>query len=659
MSAFQQNTLAAQSQRTSSQFAREWPWIAAASAYLLIFYVLPPPAPIEAGTDQSYFALLAELFLRGAQFGRDVIFTMGPWGFLQQPRGNPDILGWALFGRSVLAIGASVGAGSLAARQIASPGIRALWLLAFLILADPAYLVVFLLFATSISDYTGKEDWRYLFLIPACGLAGDIKFTALILVVSLSAFLFFDCIAGRRRFPWTPVGLILSVLMFHLLAKQRLGSILDYIQTSLSITASYSAVFSTPGSFLDLGVGCLLCGVVPLAWIAGLIRARQWKVLPLSVWVFGYFFLNFKYAFVRSDPFHVLWGMFDMVIPASLVLLILLSRLLRTTQGAGVTSKGVVAASPLASPLMWVPAATMLAAVLVFGRYLPESYRVQGTIARLERIPLTFNAPRRREVFRREIAQLQREHPLGHLDGTVSVFGFQLYILPAWNLNLRTLPLLQSLEAQNRELTEKDADFLSGPNAPDHVLFSADTIDKHLPSLEDSLAWLSLLNNYDAAGLCGDYLDLRKRAEPRVTARELVLDKSIAFGEQLSLPPEFPLWAEAEVKFNSLGRLAGLLLKLPAIKLFVDSGTAVRDYRVYPDTASAGFLLSPVVENAAELGRLYSGQTPADTLPRRISFRISPAGGQRLFRPGVRIRIYRLRIAGELNSLAAAPARAC
>jgi hypothetical protein len=652
MSAFQGNTLApAQSHRNAiSEFALEWPWMAAAAAYLLIFYVLPPPAPIEPGLDQSYFALLAELFLRGAQFGRDVIFTMGPWGFLQQPRGNPDIFAWALIGRSILALGTSVAAGSLAARHISSPAIRGGWLLVFLVFADPAFVLPFLLFAASIAQDDGKEDWRYLFLVPACGLAANIKFTALILVGSLTLLLLLDCVAFQRRFPWTPIGLVLSFLGFDLLAKQRLDVLADYLRTGASITSSYSSVFSIPGSFLDLAFGVLFCGVITLTWTAALLRAHQWKLLPLSSWTFVYFFLSFKYAFVRSDQYHLLGGIFDMAIPAALVLLILLPGFLRTSPASAGSSNRETAWSGLASPWRLAPALAIAGAILVFGRYLPETYRIPAAMERFRRIPLTFDAARRKEVYRAEIDQLRRRHPQARLDGTVSLFGYQLYVLPLWNRNILTLPLLQTMEAQNRELTSIDAKFLTGHNAPDHVLFSADTVDKHFPAMEDSLAWLSLLSHYEPLGLSGDFLDLRRAAEPVVIERDELLDSNLAFDQQLALPDEAPLWAQVEVNFNSLGRLAGLLLKLPAIKMIVDNGSAVRDYRVLPENAAAGFLLSPLVENADEFELMYRGQVRAGTQPRRISFRISPPGGQVLLRSGLKIRIYRLRVPTRLNS---------
>src|SRR5262249_17878558 len=58
-----------------------------------------------------------------------------------------------------------------------------------------------------------------------------------------------------------------------------------------------------------------------------------------------------------------------------------------------------------------------------------------------------------------------------HLDGTVCIFGWQLFLLPLWDLDMRTLPSLQTPGSYNYYLAEHDTQFLSGNTAPDHVLF--------------------------------------------------------------------------------------------------------------------------------------------------------------------------------------------
>ena len=58
---------------------------------LLVFYVLPVPPRLdlsEGSLDQSWETTLVEQFLRHAQCGTDLVFTYGPWGFLEIGRAH-------------------------------------------------------------------------------------------------------------------------------------------------------------------------------------------------------------------------------------------------------------------------------------------------------------------------------------------------------------------------------------------------------------------------------------------------------------------------------------------------------------------------------------------------------------------------------------------
>src|SRR3954468_1698119 len=181
-----------------------------ALCWLAIFCVLPPAAPMLAGIDPSWQSYLTEMFLRHAQFGRDLVFTYGPWGFLGEPRGNPEIYPWLVLGRSILALGMAVPLAYLGGEHIPSRLYRWLWLLALLILANPVVLAPFLLFAVfSESADTPLRRLSLLILIPVCALAANVKFTVLFLLIPLAALVLLEEVAIRRRFPLVFCGLAL------------------------------------------------------------------------------------------------------------------------------------------------------------------------------------------------------------------------------------------------------------------------------------------------------------------------------------------------------------------------------------------------------------------------------------------------------------------
>lgn len=626
-----------------SSLFKDWGWTLPSILYLLILYVLPSPAPLSEGGDQSYQAMLTELFLRGAQFGKDIIFTFGPWGFLLQPRGDPRIFPWVAFGHAVLALGTLVGAASLAGLCLQNRWAQGAWLLAFVVIADPVLLLPFLMFAVVMQDReNGASEWglRYAALLPACGLAACVKFTALILVASLMFFFVLDGLFRSKRSVWIAVGLLASFIAFFLAPKQHLSNLPDYLVGSLSVTSSFSTAMGLPGSLGELAWGLLLCAIVPVSYVVHLARSKKWRLLPLSAWLFAYFFLGFKQALVRSDPFHLYSGMVYMILPACLGILI---QMLGSNPAVDELDRTPIALRPRLE--FWMALLITAGGGVIALLNLEASYASTGLGERLRRLPLAFSAQKRQETYQREVERLRVDYPLSPLQGTVGFMGYQLFILPVWGLDPRPAPALQTYAAYNAYLSAKDADFFAGPQGPEHVLLGIEPLDQHFPTVEDSLAWLALRAHYVPDGFSGKYLHLRRTQHAVAIQKEKLAEKRIRFGEKMALPEAAPLWAEVEIHPNALGRLAGMLLKAPAIRMAVDS-SKVGDYRILPENASAGFLLSPIIDTPAGFELLYRSEYAKDSLVRAVSFRVSPAAGERMEVPEIVVRIYRLIVSG-------------
>src|SRR5438270_1388300 len=111
---------------------------------LLVCYVLPPPQPLRADVDASWEFVLTNGFLHGAQFGRDLVFTYGPWSFIARPRDNPAIYPWLVSGRLFLACALVFGSARIALSRLTAWR-RWGWMLAVTLMADPILVVPVLL----------------------------------------------------------------------------------------------------------------------------------------------------------------------------------------------------------------------------------------------------------------------------------------------------------------------------------------------------------------------------------------------------------------------------------------------------------------------------------------------------------------------------------
>src|SRR5262249_9423082 len=116
---------------------------------LLFVYVLPPPYPVRAGVEWSWQMALTNAFLEGAQFGRDFVFTYGPWGFIAEPRGDPRIYPWLVATRLLIAAGFASGVALIAVARIPFRAARWAWIGTVLLLAVPTAVAPMLLFIVS------------------------------------------------------------------------------------------------------------------------------------------------------------------------------------------------------------------------------------------------------------------------------------------------------------------------------------------------------------------------------------------------------------------------------------------------------------------------------------------------------------------------------
>src|SRR5215471_6945167 len=177
---------------------------------LLFAYVLPPPYRVREGVDSSWQVALTNAFLDGAQFGRDFVFTYGPWGFVSEPRGDPRIYPWLVATRLLIAAAFASGVGLVAIARIPVRSARLVWIGAVLLLAAPAAVAPMLLFIVSTHLKTRlRRAWYFSvgLLVLSCALVMWAKFTLCILVLALCGLSAIHDLLNRRA-PLISTGVI-------------------------------------------------------------------------------------------------------------------------------------------------------------------------------------------------------------------------------------------------------------------------------------------------------------------------------------------------------------------------------------------------------------------------------------------------------------------
>ena len=562
--------------------------------------------------DESWLQTLHLAFTQHLQFGHDLIFTFGPWGFLYAGSYPPtfviSVMAWAtlsfIFWWCLW---------QLARHSWKSESLAWLWMLGYVGVAGlqvdqeidvrlTAWALI-LLFLHFFTDDAACSVAKIL-LVASLGWLGLIKFTELLMAAGIVLVIAADDLLRRRRFPWIIAVFGLSVIFFWLAAGQHLSSFGPFLCNSWRITNGYTeAMMCGAGTELwDAGGFWLAAAAAcaPVGW-AAFVKYRRFGALPL-IGLGLVLLVIFKHGFVRNDPEH----------EAEAVLALLL-----------IAWMGLAAAGPLlqgrsgrARLLGWLMGMIVLTYVsLSIGRCVPG----KGLFARLAetfdpRIALSparwfHNANDLRTGYENHLAEIRDAYPLPELDGSVDVYPWDQVVIFAHGWRYAPRPVIQSYSAYTPELAGMNAAHLRSERAADNLLFTLRTLEGRFPSLDDGLSWPELLTRYDIRDTTGIFVLLKRSATPREYHLTQFKDIPVHFGESVMLPDTTngPIWAELKIDKSILGSAVSTFYKPPVLLLTVSLHDGRHlGYQLVPGMVRSGFLLSPLIQNAPAFVSLAS-----------------------------------------------------
>jgi hypothetical protein len=607
----------------------------------LVTYVLPPPLALrpEAHLEEpSWQIVLTDAFLRGAQFGRDLIYTYGPWGFLDIPRGDPRIYPWLFSGRLLFTLALALGASLIAHRGISRPSRRLVFLSAILFLADPILVLPMILFAITLPSRSEKEEAAHpiIHLVAvASALTMWTKFTGFVVVAALAAVLAVEDLR-KRRLPVVSLEILASALAFWLVARQSLYNLPAFLRGAFSIASSYSAEMFLPGpaGVVVLVFVLLLIAAIPAAaYVWPRMSWRDWPSLSWTVLVIG---LELKEAFVRFDSFHFRMGIIDALLPSVLILLCRAG--LFDTEVPRAPRIRVLTEACAAGVVFLCAALTALAFTTPAG-----SERVRTLVDGLHAVTRLATGHSLSQDYRQQLAEFRRVRPLQDVHGTAAFFPNEQAMLYGNNMAVHLPPLPQAFSAYNAYLSGRNAAFYRGPNRPDFVFFAVAPFDERYPSTSDALSWLALMDCYKPADSPGETLVLR--AIPCApSALEVVQTTTTRAGETVTMnvPGGEAVWVQIDIRMNWIGSIVAALTRSPLTELTVGTIEGKRTFRISTGVAHNGFLLSPLIVDPAAFGRLLTHREIDPYHQVRDLMIVQSGFARRFYEPVIVVRVYRI-----------------
>ena len=589
---------------------------------ILIAFVMVtfPPwfGAMAAGLDASWMVGLNEASSRHMIYGRDIVFTYGPLGFILHPlelgsnlvhavlfRLGLHILWWTSVGMLLFRIRGFVATLLFAAASLLS-GIQfgPTWdvnfgLTGVIILTTIGYLVL------------GHIDRRPIWAVPAMIVSAAAllaKFNiGVACTASIVVWAVIELLRDRSPRMLGRLGLLALTyvgtlgLLFRIYGGP-INALGEFLRYSKEIASGYSSQMSSQGPATELTIISAVLAIAISAAAAGiLLRARYTPALSITLFPL---FVLFKSAIVRHDYGHIVTSLPPMVGFAAFLLPGCISRL------QSWTTQAVVALAFLGA-LWFAPssASSVLTRGAVSWVSLCKHEEVRASI---------------RASDSKVKDQLKLPTPILSRIGsaTVDVYPWDLCYITANGLNWKPRFVFQSYSAYHPTLDRRCAEGYRGENAPQYIVYSHQAIDYQHPCIVDPRTWMEIYRWYDVVDQANGLLLLKRRVSSRWDKVDKLGSRSIAFGERWEVPDgiQGPVILQAKLKLNPIGRLSSILYKVypPRIRVEYKDG-AVAEHRLVWQNVRSGFLVSSLPRDSSGV-RLLLGEGEADRV-RAVSFR--------------------------------------
>jgi hypothetical protein len=582
-------------------------WLWPAIFLLLLHFGNSPSLDL----DPTWSGVLRWAYVHGLQWGRDIIFTYGPLGFLTPQAAyfpgadhlfNLAQIFFALGQAFVIALALRAAPRWMALATVIVVVIWLPW-----VAGDAAWYATFAFaFAVVVNSAESVAPRRWgLWVVLGALLAAIalIKFTSAVIFAlwtfSLAAWL----LCRRRYVDAAAISAIatISYLTIWFASGQHAGGLFAYFATSLDIVAGYGPAMSQePERRLEFaGVVAFVALMIALIWVARGQRSR------LSAWlVFLFFgalsFIVWRAAFTRADH----WQIFAVCVSLIPIAALCCEGQYRAAWGMDVAAGVVVLLSF---------SAFLASSVAMPGNIVPEAaasvrqnLRALGGLSRFERVrEAEWEAFRAMIKLPRIAATVGRE--------SVDVLMLDQGVALGLGLDYRPRPIFHSYQANTAETLRINEAHFAGDAAPRFVILKMQPIDGRYPMQEDGLALAMLLRRYRPRFVEAGYLLLERTSTSAVpiTAPPDAAYRTLRLGESISLPKtDQPLLIFAEVQLSWLGRLRSFLLREPPLGLNVQTEAGEhRSFRLLRRGVQNGFVIAPLLLDALDWTRL-SQATP-------------------------------------------------
>jgi hypothetical protein len=598
--------------------------------------------PITPGLDPSWIYAINYIPHSNYVFGRDVVFTFGPLGYLLWPLDVGNNLYRAAIFRFIIHVLLVF----LVCYHISKSSKTFCSLIGFVIASTTAiacglyyeYRLLVVLALLLLVPSQDRKIWLGTFFLSSflCALFLFMKFSLGVagLAMLVTAVATWVVSKTAKAYIASLLAFWIYYLVLLLCAMIFMGSWSNFarwIKASLEIVQGYSVAMSIPGPKEVLVLGLLT--IITYVVLLFIYRRISFNIFQAGILFVGALCVAFKHGFVRQDG-HV--ALFFTFIIAVMGVLFLCSSTWTEVKATCIAffiililslppTIAAISDPSIRTELMKSYLRTDIRNILIVETkvafcVLKSYWRIITGIEGFTNIKHMVNLDDvRTDLHNKSQMALQKDvlpdawvHKIKSCNGTVDVLPWEITYCPANNLNWNPNPVLQLYSAYTSFLDRWSSIHYSGENAPSFLVVEFTDIDDRHLILDAPATWQTILQNYKPVendSKRGRLLLEKEQSRLSNVSLTMLKEDSVKTGEWIIVPPSNRLlFAETEFKLHLVGEITKAFFRIDPvfIELVYDSGKSFT-FRIIPNTARNGLLVNYLPTNSYQLESLMNG----------------------------------------------------
>lgn len=582
---------------------------------LISIWTMPWPVHMPgSGLDTSWEIGINIAAANDLQFGSDIAFSFGPFGYLYFPRYIDHTLWFQSFIFTLFVHFLFVFSIALLMNRTSVTWeeyfvVFPLLLIPIHILHDFKLLlsVVILLYLIATRKFKQEFEVKLLFFaIMLLAIASLIKFSMLITALSILVAFLFICMRERyyQKALTTFISYVAFVSFLWVMADQHLANLPVYLLNGYRISSGYSDAMAISGKEWEIYLG--LIGVVFAIFLFIYFSLKKYGEMQIFMLLStGLLFMAFKHGFVRHDG-HV-YGFF-----ATYAVFFICAYIICKND-----------TYPIAR------VCSVLLAVLFIGSIYSGIPGIMGNNI-IQKAPayesswsLISDQSYQIQVSENAKNNIKHDYPLNnktlqYLNGkTMDIFPWDIALVWAYDLNWSPRPVFQSYSAYTKDLDELNAQHFSKDDAPEAILYSYKFIDWRYPIFDEPKTFANILANYTFVNQSGDFILLSHNLDEYTSRLEEDLGTvKVELGQPIEIPmyDSGYVFGHIELEYSTFGKVMKFIYKpgLAHIRFKSADSRYSKYYRFIPGNSMNGVFLSQYIDAPDDLVSVFSGNITQD-----------------------------------------------